>query len=179
MYVVRNEAMVRTKRAQLSKYRTVIILSFHVLKILKVSGLGSKDVRGCCGRFSFVANSKLLLTCSFGTCSALQSVYQTRPRIQYDDYILPNTRYDQKMHRNMTQWALLRIISIQKTKKRVQRIHTTTQSLAGDDLEDSNRASDIKIQTNRSLSGHKRYCKHTFFEKDAPVLHSQNETSPL
>ena len=42
-----------------------------------------------------MTNSRLLTTCSFGTCPAIEPVYRTRHRIQYDDYVSVDTRYDQ------------------------------------------------------------------------------------
>ena len=54
-------------------------------------------MRACRGRFCFVTNSRLLNTCSFGTCSAIEAVYRTRRRIQYDDYVSPDSRSDQQI----------------------------------------------------------------------------------
>ena len=74
---------------------------WHVLKILKVSGLGSKDVRACCGTFCFVANPIPLSTSSFGTCWATGLDNRTHSRIQYDDYDKPDAHCTREMDRNI------------------------------------------------------------------------------
>ena len=55
-----------------------------------------KDVRTCSGCyngwFSFVMDSRLIFISSFGSCSATLAEDRTRPRIQYEDYVWPDTR---------------------------------------------------------------------------------------
>ena len=108
----------------------------HVLKMLKVSGLGSKDVRACCGRFSFVANSRPLTTSSFGTCSGTGPDDRTYSRIQYDDYgeaELADARHTHVVSRDVKECysmdnESLYTTSNEHTKERL--LHTNTRTLS-------------------------------------------------
>ena len=83
--------------------------------MLKVSGLGSKDVRACFGRFSFATNSKPVTGSSFGTRSATEHDDRTHSGIQCDDYDKSDACCTYEMDRinHCMDEGLTHIISIQ------------------------------------------------------------------